>query len=239
MTPLPVSLVFTCEHARNRIPRAYQDVEARAGPVLETHCGYDPGTLELGRLLASRFKAVWLAGRCSRLLVELNRSVGHPALWSEYSRVLSPERKRDVLRRYYTPYRRAVEEQVQRKIERGGRVCHISVHSFTPVWKGQPRLADVGLLYDPRRRLEKAFCVRWQAAIRSGCPSLRVRRNYPYLGRADGLTTHLRGRFRSGEYLGIELEVSQAIPAGPQKAWVKLQRVLVSTLRDTAEALGF
>lgn len=38
-----------------------------------------------------------------------------------------------------------------------------------------------------------------------------MRRNYPYLGRADGLTTHLRRALKTPRYLGIELELNQAL----------------------------
>jgi hypothetical protein len=40
-------------------------------------------------------------------------------------------------------------------------------------------------------------------------PEMRVRRNYPYLGKTDGLTTYLRRQFPAEQYLGIELEVNQ------------------------------
>jgi hypothetical protein len=53
------------------------------------------------------------------------------------------------------------------------------------------------------------LCARWVATLRRRAPQLRVRRNYPYLGRADGLTTYLRRRFPAGAYIGVELEVNQ------------------------------
>ena len=36
-----------------------------------------------------------------------------------------------------------------------------------------------------------------------------MRRNYPYAGKGDGLTSYLRRRFPPGAYVGIELEVNQ------------------------------
>jgi predicted N-formylglutamate amidohydrolase len=45
-----------------------------------------------------------------------------------------------------------------------------------------------------------------------------VRRNAPYRGRDDGLPTALRRRFAPRHYLGVELEVSQALLADPRRA---------------------
>lgn len=230
-----LSLVLSCEHARHRVPHAYRDVLGEAESVLRTHRGYDPGALELARVLADGLGVELFVGGCSRLLVELNRSVGHRALWSEYSRQLSPRRRGEVLRRFYFPYRRAVENRIRKDARHGRRVYHLSVHSFTPVWEGQRRKADVGLLYDPRRQLELAFCRRWQAAIQDAGPHLRVRRNYPYLGRADGFTTHLRRCFPPRGYVGIELEVNQAIALGPRTAWKELQAILAQSLTEGIE----
>ena len=66
---------------------------------------------------------------------------------------------------------------------------------------------DVGLLYDPAREAEVGLAAQWARAMRSG-GSVRVRRNRPYRGTADGLTTTLRRRF-GPRYLGIELELNQ------------------------------
>jgi len=62
-------------------------------------------------------------------------------------------------------------------------------------------------------------------------PGLRVRRNYPYRGAADGLTTHLR-RQLGPRYLGVELEINQALLLGAQAPMVRLTRALLETLRE-------
>ena len=107
-------------------------------------------------------------------------------------------------------------------MSRGRRVIHISSHSFTPVLDGEVRRADVGLLYDPRRRGEVELCARWKAALCAIAPALAVRRNYPYAGKGDGLTSYLRTRFPPGAYVGIELEVNQAIVFAAGRPWTAL-----------------
>ena len=95
------------------------------------------------------------------------------------------------------------------------------MHSFTNVLDDEIRNADIGLLYDPARPGETALCKRWQHMLRELEPSLRVRRNYPYRGNADGLTTWLRRRFPDAHYVGVELELNQALLASSRLASAK------------------
>jgi len=116
-------------------------------------------------------------------------------------------------------------------VSRGRRVIHISSHSFTPEFNGRVRNADVGLLYDPRRRREAALCTRWQAVLAAIAPELRVRRNYPYAGKGDGLASYLRRRFPRGAYIGIELEINQRIVRAGGRRWAALRGALIDSLR--------
>lgn len=224
-------ILITCEHGGNRIPARYRPLFARRRLALETHRGYDPGALAVARDLAKTFDAKLVYSTTSRLLVELNRSPGHPNLFSEATRGLPLDERQTLLQRYYFPYRSSVEKQIARATGRGTRVLHISSHSFTPRLNGVERRADVGLLYDPRRAGEARFCLAWKRAIEAARPELVVRRNYPYRGYADGLTTHLRRRFSERTYSGIELEVNQKHPLGEPRAWRALRMLLVTTLR--------
>ena len=166
----------------------------------------------------------------TRLLVELNRSPGHPALFSAYSASLSPVQKGEVLEKFYHPHRRQVSERIDRCVADRCRVCHISLHSFTPELNGELRNADIGLLYDPQRPLEKDFCQRWQKELKSNAAPFRVRRNYPYRGAADALVTALRKRYPRDSYLGIELELNQKWPVAGGEEWQQLQHSLITSL---------
>jgi len=223
-------LLFTAEHASNLIPARYRDVARRAGAVLNTHRGYDPGTAELTRRLARVFNAPHILGRYSRLLIELNRSPHHRGLWSEFSASIIPAQKQELLTGYYVRYRDAVTRHILRLSRGGRRVLHIGVHSFTPELDGEMRRADIGLLYDPMRTAERDFCARWKAALERRSEGLRVRRNYPYRGVADGLVTSLRTQFGARQYTGVELEVNQAHPLGPVGQWRSVQDLLVQSL---------
>jgi len=235
MRERPARLFFSCEHASNRIPTSYRDVSQRAGTALDTHRGYDPGALELTRLFARKFGTSLFLGKWSRLLIELNRSQHHARLWSEFSQSLPAAAKRSLVEDYYLPYRYSVEHFIHEEATKRRRVIHVSVHSFTPVLDGETRTADIGLLYDPGRSGELKLCRDWAEAIAETQPELRVRKNYPYRGTADGFTTHLRKRFNESVYIGIELEVNQKFPTGPSNQWRQLQRTLVRSLAAALE----
>src|SRR5262249_49438345 len=132
---------------------------------------------------------------------------------------------------YYRPYRERVEQSIGEAISAHSPIVHVSVHSFTPVLRGQIRTADIGLLYDPQHRGEMQFCAAWRHHLLALRPALRGRRNSPSRGVSDGLTTYLRRRF-GADYFGIELEVNQRWPRR-RTAWRTLQNDLLESLRRT------
>jgi predicted N-formylglutamate amidohydrolase len=109
-------------------------------------------------------------------------------------------------------------------------VIHVSSHSFTPALDGKVRRADVGLLYDPARQGEAALCARWKASLAVIAPEVRVRRNYPYAGKGDGVTSALRRSHPRGAYIGIELEINQEIVLAGRR-FAALRGVLINALR--------
>jgi predicted N-formylglutamate amidohydrolase len=222
--------LVTCEHGGNRVPAAYRRHFAGHESLLDTHRGYDPGALALARRLAEVLGAPLFYATVSRLVIDLNRSPGHPRLYSEATRPAPPAVRREILERHYLPYRQRVEGAITEAIAEGEKVIHLSAHSFTPELDGEERDADIGLLYDPARPGETELARRWQAALKDAAPELRVRRNYPYRGKSDGFTAYLRRRFPAEAYVGIELEINQKHVAPGRAHWQKLQEILIAAL---------
>ena len=191
MTRLHV--LITCEHGGNRIPPPYRQWFVGEEALLASHRGYDPGALAMARTLTATTGGTLIATTVSRLLVELNRSAHNPRVFSAIVRRGPPSLRRELLERYYRPYHEEVTQHVAHAIAGGGRVLHVGSHSFTPELHGIVRNADIGVLYDPARPLEVALCERWREALMTRDLG-RVRRNYPYAGAGDGLTTSLRRR---------------------------------------------
>lgn len=236
---MAVHLLITAEHATNRVPPRFAALFSQKPGVLESHRGYDPGTAALARRFARRCGVPLLRGEVTRLLVELNRSPGHRRLFSEFSSPLEMSVKQELLQRYYHAYRERVRRSIREATGQEGCAVHVSVHSFTPRLEGVVRRADVGLLYDPRRQYERQLCQAWRAELLQLRRDLVVRRNYPYLGTADGLTTALRGEFSPRRYLGIELEVNQAWPLSRPREWPGLQESLIAAFQSALRTLPF
>ncbi len=231
-----VALVLSCEHGGNRIPARYRHLFRGSTRVLASHRGWDPGALELARAIRRATGAPLVATTTSRLLVECNRSIGHRRLFSEFTRDLADDEKARILARHYHPHRAAVEKTIRGAMRGANQIVHVGVHTFTPVFEGRRRTADIGVLYDPRRAFETGVACAIVNALKANTPGLRVRRNYPYRGWTDGLTTTLRGVFPARRYAGIELEVNQGLSAGHPRRWQAVQRAIAAAIRDTVTA---
>jgi len=226
--------LITCEHGGNRVPSRYHDFFAGSAALLRSHRGYDIGALRVAREFAAALSAPLMVSTISRLLIDLNRSPGHPRLYSEATRGAPPALREEIFQRYYRPYRTKVETQIAQAVDSGARVVHISCHSFTPELDGKVRQADLGLLYDPARAAEAGLCRRWQMALKVYASTLKTRLNYPYLGTADGFTVYLRRRFPAERYLGIELEINQKHVRGQAAHWRTVRNAVIEAFHDAA-----
>ncbi len=207
--PGSMAVVLSCEHGGNRVPEPYKSLFEKAGETLNSHRGWDPGALDLFRAMKRQGVHYSQYEETTRLLIDLNRSLFRKTLFSEYSALLSPEEKKKVIETYYIPFRELFKEAVEQRLIQGDFVFHVSVHSFTPVFKGETRKADVGLLYNPSFGREKELAYAWRGIINQLMPGFKVRMNYPYLGKTDGHVAAWRKLLDAGTYAGIELEMNQ------------------------------
>ena len=232
------ALMITCEHASNALPdfvlRAFRECnleEARRrgedfcnvygvpDEVLNTHRGYDIGAYKLFSNLVKRLKPDFhCSGRFSRLVVDLNRSSTSKTFFSEYTSILPTSIKYHMLslwQKYRVKIETFISGVIPEKLRKHQdevplKVIHLGIHSFTPVLNGVERDADVGILYDPSRSAEAKLANILIKNILERAPWLKIRKNYPYLGKSDGLTTTLRQKFGSA-YAGLEIEINQKL----------------------------
>ncbi len=202
-----MKIVLTCEHGGNKVPEHLQHLFLSNKQILHTHKALDLGALDLFNQLKP-LADFSISSTTSRLLIELNRSLHHKNLFSEFSKTLSTSEKKELINSYYLVYRNKVEDSIRNYIKEGYEVLHISVHSFTPILNSIERNCDIGLLYEPSNLNEKEFSHEFRKKILEQNSLLNVRYNYPYLGRMDGFTTYLRKQFQYN-YVGIEIEVNQ------------------------------
>ncbi|WP_452228709.1 N-formylglutamate amidohydrolase [Lacinutrix sp. MEBiC02404] len=225
-----MKLLLTCEHGGNKIPMQYQSHFTNHEAILNSHRGYDLGALDVFNHLKSLADFSEYS-ETSRLLIELNRSLHHKNLFSEFSKQLSENEKEKLISRYYLEYREGLEAVLAKLLKPNKKVVHISVHSFTPILNDKKRDCDIGLLYDSRIASEKAFSKNLKKEILKLDNTLNVRFNYPYLGKADGFTTHLRKQFHKN-YIGIELEINQKFTTS-NKMDSKLKAVLFAAIKNS------
>jgi len=239
-------LLVSCEHASAQVPPDLAQAfalghEALGGPaadVLRGHRGFDAGAAELAQALAAAAGAPAHLGAVSRLVVDLNRSAHHPKLFSPVTRALPKQARQDLLARYWLPHRRRIDAAIAERLAQAPMCHHLAMHSFTPIWQGEPRAVDIGLLYDPQsapeRLLAQALAEALKGTFSDHLPALRVRKNQPYRGVSDGLPTALRARLGPQKYAGLEIEVNQALVHN-RRAWPQTLRRLVLACQSGLE----
>lgn len=222
--------IVSCEHASCDIPAAYGvGIPPRHAP---DHTAFDIGAEAYAKELAQALTAPLFCAKISRLLIDCNRSLSHPHVFGRALRAAPVPLKQQLIDNYYLPYRQKIENAIVQAQQESRPVVHLAAHSFTPVLKGVTRRADIGLLYDPQRQNEKHFALRWQAMLKHSAPHLRVRRNYPYRGVSDSLTTALRRRYDERDYLGFEIEINQALFDQAPRSIRKFRKWFVAITRE-------
>ncbi|MDT8439359.1 MAG: N-formylglutamate amidohydrolase [Wenzhouxiangellaceae bacterium] len=203
-----ISWLVTAEHASNAVPERWRSLFVHDPGLLHSHRAWDPGSAELARALAVSLDAPLLEGRITRLLVDLNRSANHPRRFSELSKALPAADRDRLVGDYWQPhwdrYRRHLEQLP-------GRIVHVACHSFTPVLDGRVRSTDIGLLYDPSRPIEAAFCRALGARLCATFPELRIHMNSPYRGISNGMGQQHRRLFPDRRLITFEIEINQRL----------------------------
>lgn len=156
---------------------------------LDRHIAWDPGALELARRLADRLDAPLVYAAVSRLVLDVNRAPNHPGsivTRSEDTSIpgnhaLSDHDRRLRVSEIYEPYHRAVAEVIGAQRARHDALELVSIHSFTPIYRGERRPWHIGVLSGEDRRLAEPLLESLRADER-----LRVGDNEPYAP-ADGV----------------------------------------------------
>ena len=152
--------MILCDHASNRIPEAYQSF-GFAEDALQTHIAWDPGALAVARLLSAKLDAPLFWPDASRLIIDCNRAADASSLIVTESegrpvpanRGLDEEERSRRLANIHAPFHDAIDACLTRRMSSGRPTALISIHSFTPVYFGNARPWQVGILFDDDRRL--------------------------------------------------------------------------------------
>lgn len=188
---LDAGVLLLCDHASNALPAAYGTL-GLTPEDLSTHIAYDIGAAEMTRRLAAFLSAPALLTRYSRLLIDANRGGDDPTLVMRLSdRRIVPGNARIgaaeiALRRslYWEPYRAAIGRTIAAMSAQGPVPAVVSLHSFTPIWRGTLRPWQVAVLWDSDARLARPLI---EALVARG---FTVGDNEPYDGALSGDTLH-------------------------------------------------
>src|SRR5258705_11201962 len=231
------NLLFLCDHAANAVPAELGTLGLTLSH-LQTHIAYDIGAAALTRALADRFGAPAILARWSRLLVDLNRGSDDPTVVMKLSdgRIIPGNRALDEtgvlarVARYHAPYHDRIAAEIA--VARGTPIVPVlvSVHSFTPVWRGKARPWHVGILWDRDGRLAKPLMAR---LAREG--DIVVGDNEPYSGELENDCLYRHGTMNGLPH--VLIEVRQDLIADPPGILHWATR-LEQALRDAIQALG-
>jgi predicted N-formylglutamate amidohydrolase len=232
---LSAGLVLVCDHARNTMPEEYGSL-GLPPHQLERHIGYDIGAEAVTLNLAERLGVPAVFSCFSRLLIDPNRGVDDPTLVMRLSdgavvpgnamidEVEITKRKTH----YYLPYHTAIADLLDACAEAGNLPAILSVHSFTPAWKGVPRPWHAGVLWDKDAR----FAVPLIGALKQS-PELVVGDNEPYTGELEGDTMNVHGTARGLAHALIEIRQDLITSEAGIAEWVdRLEEILPTLITD-------
>lgn len=209
-------LILVCEHASNAFPAPWGDLGLSADQQ-RAHIAWDPGALGLLRGLGRRLGAVAIHATVSRLIYDCNRApdmAGAMPAQSELHAVpgnaaLAPAARLARTEAVYLPFHAALHGLIARAIAQGRRPAVITIHSFTPVYFGQPRAVEFGVIHDADPRLAQAILAETQARGGLACGL-----NAPYSA-ADDVTHTLRLQATPYGLLNAMLEIRNDLIATP------------------------
>jgi len=215
-------LVLLCDHASNRLPAGYGSLGLPPSE-LERHIGYDIGAAALTRGLAERLGVPAVLSCFSRLLIDPNRGLDDPTLIMRLSdgsvvpgnaRLDAAERQARI-DRYYRPHDEAIDRVLRRALASGHVPAVLSVHSFTPIWRGRPRPWHAGILWDSDPRLARPLI----DGLAAG-GDLVVGDNEPYHGALKGDTLYRHATRRGLAHALIEVRQDLIADSAGVHEWV-------------------
>jgi predicted N-formylglutamate amidohydrolase len=227
--------VLVCDHASNRIPAGYGSL-GLSEDALSSHVAWDPGAEPVARIMAEALDAVLVSSTVSRLVVDCNRPLDAPDLMPALSettvipgnRDLSTKEREARVAMAHAPFHAAIEAVVEARLAAGRPTRIVSVHSFTPVYRGVARPWHVGILHDDDERLSLPMI----SALTS-MEGVTVGDNQPYAP-ADRVYYTLERHARSRELpcAMIEIRNDAIADADGQDLWAARLAGILSGIQE-------
>jgi predicted N-formylglutamate amidohydrolase len=202
------AILLVCEHASRTLPISLGTLGLSAD-ALDAHIAWDPGALAVARRMSSLLDATLIFQNFSRLAYDCNRPPEAPDAMPEVSEIFeipgnrslsSPERQARV-DEIYRPFQQTLAQTIKARTDAGRDTVIVTIHSFTPVYRGVSRRVEVGILHDRDTRLADRMLA--SAGQRQ---QFVMGRNQPY-GPEDGVTHTLREHGLANGLMNVMIEV--------------------------------
>jgi predicted N-formylglutamate amidohydrolase len=218
-----LGMLILCDHASNFVP---EDLDLGVAEAeFARHIAYDIGAAGVTRRLAAELGVPAILTRFSRLIIDPNRGRADPTLVMRLSdgavvpgnARIDEAGKAERIARFYDPYDRAIEAGVAAGEAVGAPPAIVTIHSFTPYWRGVARPWQVGILYDRDDRLSAPLI----AGLRADPAGLTVGDNEPYGGGLPGDTVDRHAMARKLPNALVEIRQDLIAGEAGQAAWAQ------------------
>ncbi len=153
-------LLLTADHAGRAISHHLGRLGLSDTELLR-HIGWDIGIASVTEQLSAALDATAVLQTYSRLVIDCNRDPTVASSIPDISeateipgnRDLSAEQRAARRTEIFAPYHARIAAMLDRRQAAGQRTVYIAMHSFTPVFKGESRAMQVGVLYNRDARL--------------------------------------------------------------------------------------
>lgn len=225
-------LFLTADHAGRLIPRRLGQLGV-PDSELDRHIAWDIGIRGVTERLSATLDATAVLQTYSRLVIDCNRNPSVPSAMPEISEHtpipgnvgLTEADRAARVREIFTPYHDRLAALLDARAAAGRRTVYVAMHSFTPVFKGESRAMEIGVLYNRDARLAHVLLELLHAE-----GDLTVGNNAPYA--VSDLTDY--GVPRHAEPRGlphVEIEIRQDLiaDAAGQTTWAaRMARLLTA-----------
>jgi predicted N-formylglutamate amidohydrolase len=213
---------FTCDHADARLPQRLGTL-GLSDTQLGSHIAYDIGAAGVARVLAARLDATLVLQNYSRLVIDCNRPLQAPdsiARRSEWTQIDGNEHldDDDIAARtaeIFTPYHDTLADLLDARQRARRRTLLVSIHSFTPTYRGDARPWHVGVMYQHDKRIADVLLQLLRRDER-----LVIGDNEPYAVTDDtDYTLPHHGQARGLPHVGLEIRQDLIADDAGQKTW--------------------
>jgi predicted N-formylglutamate amidohydrolase len=155
-------LFLTADHAGRVIPRKLGTL-GLPPHELDRHIAWDIGIANVTEIVSQQLDATAVLQTYSRLVIDCNRRPEWASAIPEISELtpipgnvgLTAEDRAARVKEVFAPYHERIGALLDARQMRGQRTVLVAMHSFTPVFKGERRDMQVGVLYGRDSRLAR------------------------------------------------------------------------------------